>query len=50
MEAVAELDVDFARIIPVEAAEGDAVVEFDAAVGYVHGVNGSGEALADVSA
>src|ERR1700680_4664771 len=50
MEAVAELDVDFARIVPVEAAEGDAVVEFDATVGYVHGVYRSCEALAEIFA
>ena len=38
VKAVAEFDVDFAGIVPVEAAEGDAVVEFDAAVGDVYRV------------
>src|SRR6266567_7893063 len=38
VKAVAKLNKDFARIVPVESAEGDAVVEFDAAVGQVHGV------------
>ena len=38
VETVAEFHVDLARVVPVKAAEGDAVVEFDAAVGEVDGV------------
>jgi hypothetical protein len=41
VKAVAEFDVDFAGIVPVEAAEGLAVVEIDAAIGHVHRVNRS---------
>jgi hypothetical protein len=50
MEAVAELDEEFARIVPVEAAEGDAVVELDTAVRYVYGVQRCGEVLAEIFA
>jgi hypothetical protein len=38
VEAVAEFDVEFAGLVPVEAAEGLAVVEFDATVGDVQGI------------
>ncbi len=50
MEAIAEFDVDFARVVPVESSEGNAVIEFDTAVGYVHGVQRSGKALAEIFA
>ena len=42
VKTIAEFDIDFARIVPVEAAEGDAVVEFDAAAGNVDRVHRSG--------
>jgi hypothetical protein len=35
VEAIAKLDVDFTRVVPVISAEGEAVVILDAAVGYV---------------
>src|ERR1041385_1321914 len=50
MKAVAEFEVDFAGVVPVEAAEGLAVVEIDAAVGYVHEVERGGEGLPEVFA
>ena len=50
VKAVAQFDEDLARIVPVEATEGDAVVEFDAAVGDVHSVDGGGEAFAKIFA
>ena len=48
MEAVAEFCINLARVVPVEAAEGYAVVELEAAIGYVHGVHRRGEALAEI--
>src|SRR5258708_21799423 len=50
VEAVAKFYIDFARIVPVESAEGYAVVEFYAAIGHVHGVQRGGEALAEILA
>ena len=50
MKAIAKLYINFAWIVPVEAAEGDAVVEFHAAVGHVHCVQRSGEPLAEILA
>src|SRR6266567_569763 len=50
METVAEFDVQFAGIVPVETAEGVAVVEFDAAIGYIDGVYGRRESFAEVLA
>src|ERR1017187_8504339 len=50
MEAIAKFYINLSRIVPVETAEGDAVVEFDAAVGEVDGVQRSGEALAEIFA
>ena len=50
VKAVAEFDVDFAGIVPMESAEGDAVVEFDAAVGDVQRVQRRGEAFAEIFA
>jgi hypothetical protein len=38
VKAVSEFYVDLAGIVPVEAAEGDAVVEFDAPVGDVYSI------------
>src|SRR5580704_2082646 len=50
VEAIAKFDVDFAWVVPVEAAEGDAVIEFHAAICDVYRVQGSGEALAEIFA
>ena len=50
VEAIAEFDVDFARIVPVESAESEAVVVLDAAVGYVQRGERGGESLAEVFA
>ena len=46
-EAVAEFGVDLAGVVVVEAAEGEAVVEQDAAVGDVGGGDGSGEVFGE---
>src|SRR5258708_34241355 len=48
VEAVAKFYIDFARIVPVESAEGYAVVEFYAAIGHVHGIQWGGKALAEI--
>ena len=48
MKAVAEFDVDLSRIVPVEAAESQAIVELDAAVGHVKGIQRSGETLPEI--
>src|SRR2546427_5163693 len=45
MEAIAELDKDFARFEVVGAAEGEAVVEQHATVGNVEGLEIDGKAL-----
>ena len=37
-KSVAQLDIDFARVVPMKASEGLAVVEFDAAVSHVQGI------------
>src|SRR5579863_6335056 len=50
VEAVAEFNINFARVVPVESTEGDAVIEFDAAVGDVDGVERGGDALAEIFA
>ncbi len=50
MEAVADFYVDFARVVPVEAAEGEAIVVLDAAIGNIQRGEGSGEALAEIFA
>jgi hypothetical protein len=39
VEAVAELCIELARVVVVEASEGEAVVEQDTAVGYVGAVS-----------
>ena len=49
-EAVAEFAVDLAGVVVVEAAEGEAVVEQDAAVGDVGGGDGGGEFFAEALA
>ena len=46
-EAVAEFGVELARVVEVEAAEGEGVVEQDAAIGDVGGGDGGGEAFGD---
>src|ERR1700694_4527163 len=38
MESVAQLDKDFARVVPMKASESLAVVKFDAAVGHVQSI------------
>ena len=48
MKPVAQLDEDFARIIPVETAECLAIVEVHAAVGHIQGIQRSGESLTEV--
>ena len=50
VEAIAQLDGELAGEIPVEAAEGETVVVFEAVVGYVEGGEGGGDALAEVLA
>ncbi len=40
MKFVSKLDIDFAWIVVMEAAEGDAVVDQEMAVGDVEGRNG----------
>ena len=47
METIAHLDEEFAGIQVVGAAEGETVVEEDAAVGEVDGLNVQGEAFAE---
>ena len=47
LEAVAEFGVDLAGVVVVEAAEGEAVVEQDAVVGYVDCGDGGGEVFAE---
>jgi hypothetical protein len=47
LEAVAEFAVDLAGVVEVEAAEGEAVVEQDAAVGGVGCGDGGGESFAE---
>src|ERR1035438_8424138 len=48
VEPEAQFDKDFARIIPVEAPEGSAVVEFDPPIGDLQRVQRGGDALAEV--
>ena len=47
VEAVAEFGGELAGVVEVEAAEGEAVVEQDAAVGEVGGGDGGGEVFAE---
>src|SRR5712691_6031904 len=48
MESVAKFDIDLARVVPMKASEGLAVVEVHAAVGHVQGIQRCGDALAEV--
>src|SRR5713101_7766058 len=50
MESITELHVNLPRVVPVESAEGLAVVEVHAPVGYVQGIHRCGEALAEILA
>src|ERR1700723_931162 len=50
VEAIAQFKVNLTRLIPVEAAEGDTIIEFDATVGDVDGAERGGEALAEILA
>ena len=50
MEAVTKLDVDLARKIPVESAEGEAVVVEHALVGDVESRDRGGEAFGEILA
>src|SRR5580692_2549444 len=50
VEAVAELCINLAWEIPVESAEGQAVVVFDAAIGYVERGERCGEVFAEIFA
>src|ERR1700674_408678 len=50
MKSVAQFDIDLARVVPMETAEGLAVVEVHAAVGHVQGIQRCGDALAEVLA
>src|ERR1700731_1779962 len=48
MKAIAELGINLARIVPVKAAEGHAVVEFHATVGDVQSVERNRISLAEI--
>src|SRR5260370_2492741 len=50
VKAVTKFNINLPRIIPMEATESDAVVELDAAVGDIHGIQRGGEALPEVFA
>src|SRR5690349_10408854 len=50
MEPIAEFYIDFAWSVPVESAEGDAVVEFDPAVGHIHRIQRGGKIFGEVFA
>ena len=50
MEPVADLDVNFAGIIPVEAAERLAVVKIHAAIGDIQSMQRCGELVAEILA
>src|ERR1035441_3209369 len=47
LEPVAEFGVDLAGVVDVEAAEGEGVVQQDAAVGDVGGGDGGGDVFAE---
>ena len=38
MKTIAQFHIDLTRIIPVESAEGEAIVKFHAAIGHVNAV------------
>ena len=50
MEAIAQLDVNFPRVIPVEAAERLAVVKIHPAIRDVQGVQRCGESVVEILA
>src|SRR5271166_1357570 len=50
MEAIAKLGVDFAWIVPMKSAEGDAIVQFHAAVGDIEAVQRNRVSFAEVFA
>ena len=50
VKAVAQLDENFARVVPVETAEGLAVIKFHPAIGHIQGVQGCGESVAEILA
>jgi hypothetical protein len=50
VEAIAKFDVEFARVVPVEAAEGEAIVILDAAIRNVQRGQRRGEAFAEILA
>ena len=50
MKPIAQLNENFARVKVVSAAEGEAIVEKDAAVGDVCGLQVEGEAFAEIFA
>src|SRR5271163_1441099 len=45
LESVAKLPIDEPRVVPMESAEGQAVIQLHAAISYIHGVNGNGVVL-----
>jgi hypothetical protein len=50
MEPIADLGINLTRIVPVKTAEGLAIVEFHATVGYIQGVQRYGESLTEILA
>src|SRR5258708_7826601 len=50
MEAIAQLDVNFPRVIPVEAAERLAVVKIHPAIRDIQGVQGCRESVVEILA
>jgi predicted nuclease with RNAse H fold len=50
MEPIADLGINLMRIVPVETAEGLAVVEIHPAVSHIKGVQRCGESLAEILA
>ena len=48
MKAVSQFDEKFARIVPVETAEGLAIVEIHPAIGHVQGMHRCGESVAEI--
>ena len=50
MKSIAQLDGQLPRVVPVEAAEGLAVVEFHVQVGHIQGIHGCGKAFPEILA
>jgi hypothetical protein len=50
MEPIANLGINLTRMVPVETAEGLAVVEFHPTVCYIQGVQRCGESLTEILA